>query len=281
MPMPPMPAPQQQQPAPPANILTQTWLDQNQYTKNGIQRYSEIFGRTYVSTGGETTTKEFTGQLGLKPGMKVLDIGSGAGGSAFYMARTFGADVYGIDLSTNMVEEARGFVAEMEPEVQHRVQFHIKNALTMEYPARFYDVVYSRDAIMHNSVEDKLLLFKRFMKTLKPGGKIMISDYCHGDKVHSQRFTDYVATRDYKLCTVKQYGNILKKAGFKDIVAEDKTGMMIDIMNMELEKFERIKKSFIAEFSEKDYNDIVEGWREKLVRCDEGDQTWGFFIATA
>ena len=71
MPMPPMPAPQQQQPAPPANILTQTWLDQNQYTKNGIQRYSEIFGRTYVSTGGETTTKEFTGQLGLKPGMKV------------------------------------------------------------------------------------------------------------------------------------------------------------------------------------------------------------------
>ena len=47
----------------------------------------------------------------------------------------------------------------------------------------------------------------------------------------------------------------------EQIVAEDKTGMMIDIMNMELEKFERIKKSFIAEFSEKDYNDIVE------VRC--------------
>ena len=58
------------------------------------------------------------------------------------------------------------------------------------------------------------------MKTLKPGGKIMISDYCHGDKVHSQRFTDYVATRDYKLCTVKQYGNILKKAGFKDVSAQ-------------------------------------------------------------
>ena len=43
--------------------------------------------RHWVSVGGETTTKEFVELLDLKPGMKVLDIGSGAGGSAFLMAR--------------------------------------------------------------------------------------------------------------------------------------------------------------------------------------------------
>ena len=55
--------------------------------RNGITRYEEIFGKTWVSVGGETTTKEFVELLDLKPGMKVLDIGSGAGGSAFFMAR--------------------------------------------------------------------------------------------------------------------------------------------------------------------------------------------------
>ena len=45
----------------------------------------------------------------------------------------------------------------------------------------------------------------------------MISDYCRGNQEHSQRFLDYVASRDYKLYTVKEYGNILEKAGFKNV----------------------------------------------------------------
>ena len=65
----------------------QEFLDANQYSTNGITRYEEIFGKTFVSTGGKTTTEAFVAMLDLKPDMKVLDIGSGAGGSAFLMAR--------------------------------------------------------------------------------------------------------------------------------------------------------------------------------------------------
>ena len=67
--------------------MLQMWLDQNQYSRKGILRYEAIFGRTYVSVGGEETTKDFCSKLCLTPGMKVLDIGCGTGGSAFYMAR--------------------------------------------------------------------------------------------------------------------------------------------------------------------------------------------------
>merc|ERR1712168_1328305 len=137
--------------------MLQTWLDQNQYTRKGILRYEAIFGRTYVSVGGETTTREFCSQLGLRPGMKVLDIGCGTGGSAFYMAREFGVDVHGIDLASNMIGIAQDYRAEMEPAVKHRVQFYIEDALTMEYPENFYDVVYSRDTILH--ITDKKQLF--------------------------------------------------------------------------------------------------------------------------
>jgi len=258
--------------------MLQQWLDQNQYTRQGILRYEAIFGRTYVSVGGETTTSEFTSQLGLQPGMKVLDIGCGTGGSAFYMARTFQADVHGVDLSSNMVGIAQDYRSEMEPQVKHRVQFYVEDATTMAYPDNFYDVVYSRDTILH--IEGKEDLFQKFQRTLKPGGKLMISDYCRGDQAHSERFRDYVAQRGYKLHTVKEYGAILERVGFNNVVAADKSGLMVDIMNMELDKFNKIKEKFIHEFSEQDFTYISEGWKDKVVRCKDGDQAWGLFTAS-
>ena len=96
-----------------------------------------------------------------------------------------------------------------------RVQFYVEDAMTMEYPDNFYDVVYSRDTILH--IKEKDELFAKFLRTLKPGGRLLISDYCHGDQPHSNNFKEYVKGRDYDLHTVKEYGQILEQAGFKDV----------------------------------------------------------------
>jgi len=257
---------------------TQKFLDENQYSRNGILRYAKIFGRTYVSVGGETTTSMFVAQLCLQKGMKVLDIGCGTGGSAFFMARKYGADVYGVDLSTNQISLAQEYREEMEPEVKYRVQFYVEDVTKMALPRDFFDVVYSRDAIMH--IEDKSSLYTSLLACLKPGGKLLVSDYCRGDQEHSQRFLDYVAQRNYKLETVAGYGGILQGVGFSSVVAEDKTSLMVDVMRLELDKFRGMREEFVAEFSEQDYTDIAEGWEVKAVRCEEGDQAWGLFTAS-
>jgi len=256
----------------------QKWLDHNQYTRSSILRYEEIFGRTFVSVGGEQTTAHFCSKLDLHPGMKVLDLGVGTGGSAFYMARRYEVDVNGIDLSNNMIGLAREYRDTMEAEVKHRVHFYVEDASTMDYPANFYDVIYSRDTILH--ISDKLGLFEKLLYCLKPGGKLMISDYCHGDKDHSQEFRDYVEGRGYDLHTVDQYGSILREAGFNNVVAQDKTDEMIEILTNELDKFAKIHDKFVIQFSEDDYDYITTGWQKKIRSCREGDQTWGVFTAT-
>ena len=61
--------------------------------------------------------------------------------------------------------------------------------------------------------------------------------------------------------------------------AIDKTDEFVNILKMEMEKFQPTKEAFIKEFSASDYNDLVEGWKIKVVRCNAGDQGWGLFSA--
>ncbi|XP_060771121.1 phosphoethanolamine methyltransferase isoform X1 [Neoarius graeffei] len=253
----------------------QQFLDNQQYTRKGILRYEKMFGSGYVSTGGPSTTKEFVDLLNLKPGQRVLDVGCGIGGGDFYMAKTFGVDVLGMDLSSNMVEIAmERAVIEKLPSVQ----FEVSDATKRTFPNSSFDVVYSRDTILH--ISDKLSLFKRFHSWLKPGGKLLISDYCCGEKPWTPAFQEYVNQRGYILYTPQKYGKFLEEAGFSNVKAEDRTAQFIQVIKDELKKAEEMKVEFIQEFSQEDYDAIVNGWTEKLQRCEVGDQRWGLFYAT-
>ena len=81
---------------------------QGQYSRTGILRYEMIFGEHYVSTGGAATTEDLCSRLGssLRPGVRVLDVGSGIGGAAFHLVKAYGAKVTGIDLAEEMVNIA-------------------------------------------------------------------------------------------------------------------------------------------------------------------------------
>lgn len=253
----------------------QQFLDHQQYTRPGILRYERMFGSGYVSTGGPSTTKEFVDLLDMKAGQKVLDVGCGIGGGDFYMAKTFGVEVLGLDLSENMVDIAiERAISESLPSVQ----FEVSDATKRIFPEGSFDVIYSRDTILH--IADKLNLFKRFHSWLKPGGKLLISDYCCGEKPWTPEFEAYVKQREYILYTPAQYGKFIQEAGFCKVQAEDRTCQFIQVIEAELQRAERIKDDFIKEFSEEDYFAIVNGWREKLERSISGDQRWGLFLAT-
>ncbi|XP_067103955.1 phosphoethanolamine methyltransferase isoform X1 [Osmerus mordax] len=253
----------------------QQFLDNQQYTRRGILRYEKMFGAGYVSTGGPSTTKEFVDLLNLKPGQKVLDIGCGIGGGNFYMAKNFGVEVLGIDLSANMVDIA---VERAAAEKISSVDFEVADATKRSFPEGSFDVVYSRDTILH--IDNKLALFKRFHSWLKPGGQLLISDYCCGEKPWTPQFEQYVKQRGYILYTPPQYEKFIEQAGFSSLRAEDRTAQFIHVIKMELERAATLKDEFIEEFSEEDYLAIVNGWREKLQRCNSGDQRWGLFHAT-
>jgi len=255
---------------------TQEFLDNSQYKMGGILRYEWIFGHTFISTGGLETTEEFCKLLSLKPGSRVLDVGCGIGGSAFYMAEKYGATVLAIDLSTNMIAIGRDRRSKQPTHVQDKVSFECGDILEQSYPAGSFDVIYSRDTILH--IANKQKLFNLFHSWLAPGGSVLITDYCQGNKVLSPAFISYVKQREYNLTTVKQYGSLLEKAGFTDVQAIDSTDKFIQILRTEVNRFQKKKEDFLKEFSVEDYDAIANGWNDKVVRSSSGDQAWGLFL---
>uniref|UniRef100_A0A0E0L5B8 phosphoethanolamine N-methyltransferase n=1 Tax=Oryza punctata TaxID=4537 RepID=A0A0E0L5B8_ORYPU len=252
----------------------QRFLDNVQYKTSGILRYERVFGEGYVSTGGIETTKEFVDKLDLKPGQKVLDVGCGIGGGDFYMAENYDAHVLGIDLSINMVS----FAIERAIGRKCSVEFEVADCTTKSYPPNTFDVIYSRDTILH--IHDKPALFRSFFKWLKPGGKVLISDYCRNPGKPSEEFAAYIKQRGYDLHDVKTYGKMLEDAGFHHVVAEDRTDQFLRVLQRELAEVEKNKEAFLADFTQEDYDDIVNGWNAKLKRSSAGEQRWGLFIAT-
>ena len=58
---------------------------------------------------------------------------------------------------------------------------------------------------------------------LKPGGQLLISDYCRAAAAPSPGFAAYISQRGYDLHPVADYGAMLQAAGFVDVQAEDRT----------------------------------------------------------
>jgi phosphoethanolamine N-methyltransferase len=254
-----------------------TKFDNNgQYSRTSILRYEMIFGAGYISTGGPATTLDLCARIGpaLRPGARVLDVGSGIGGAAFHVARNYGAQVTGIDLAEEMLVIARQRAA--QDEMSRSVSFLLGDVLETDFPEPFH-IVWSRDAFMH--IPDKPRLFSRLHDLLAPGGRLVITDYARGKTPASPEFERYIEKTGYHVVLPVEYGRLLQSAGFVDVSVDDATARFIEILQEESERLVAHRDHFLQSFTEEDLNYLVERWRMKVRFCRDGDMKWGIYLA--
>jgi phosphoethanolamine N-methyltransferase len=258
------------------------FLDGGQYSEAKVARYQRMFGAGFASPGGAAAAADLTARLELRPDDAVLDVGCGPGGAAVLMARTYGAYVVALDLSVNMVLAAlegcalSGTGADAGPV---SVSFEVSDAARRELPAAHFDAVYAKDSLLH--VADKPALFARLLALLKPGGRLLVTDYCAGAGAPSEGMAEYVAARAYDIHTVAAYGEMVAAAGFAGVRAEDRSAELEAALKRELAAAEAGRAEFVAALGEAEYAAATASWREKLERVRAGEQRWGLFTARA
>ncbi|KAI8467872.1 MAG: S-adenosyl-L-methionine-dependent methyltransferase [Monoraphidium minutum] len=150
--------------------------------------------------------------------------------------------------------------------------------MTRDFPDASFDVIYTRDMMLHVATKEAMLA--RLLGWLKPGGKLLITDYARSDAEPSPAFAAYIAQRGYDLRPVAAYGRVLEDAGFADVKAEDRTDQFIACLDAELGRVEAGKAAFVARFGAAGHAAVVDGWKDKLERARAGEQRWALLMGS-
>jgi MPBQ/MSBQ methyltransferase len=125
---------------------------------------------------GREATIELAARAAPRPGLRVLDVGCGLGGSARYLAGEHGCHVVGIDLTREYVDTANALAAMVG--LEHVVEFRQASALEIPFDRDSFDVVWTEHVQMN--IADKRAFYTEIARVLVPRGRFLFHDIFRG-----------------------------------------------------------------------------------------------------
>jgi demethylmenaquinone methyltransferase/2-methoxy-6-polyprenyl-1,4-benzoquinol methylase len=173
---------------------------------DGAARHYNLIGRMFDLGSGPTYRRRALRRVGLRPGMRLLDVAVGTGLLARGAATVLGTPggVIGVDPSRGMLREARAVLSGRL--VQGRAE-----ALPFQHD--LFDVLSMGFALRH--VDDLEVTFREYRRVLKPGGRILLLEVSRPTsaalryllRVYLQRLLPMMA----RICTKSSPAELLMK----------------------------------------------------------------------
>jgi ubiquinone/menaquinone biosynthesis C-methylase UbiE len=166
---------------------------------------------------GREATVELAARAGIKPGQRVLDVGSGLGGSARYLAAEHGCRVTGIDLTQEYVDTANALarMVGLDASVEYR------RASALEIPAAdaSFDAAWTEHVQMN--IAEKRRFYGEIARVLAPGGRLLFHDIFrgHGELHYPVPWADLSSISF--LATPDEVREILQAVGLQIVDWED------------------------------------------------------------
>ncbi|UCD96702.1 MAG: arsenite methyltransferase [Candidatus Bathyarchaeota archaeon] len=165
----------------------------------------------------------------LKEGEIVLDLGSGAGFDCFLAAKKVGGrgKVIGVDMTPEMLDKARENARRSNSE---NVEFRLGEIENLPVADNSVDVTISNCVI--NLSPDKKRVFQEAYRTMKPGGRLMVSDIVllkELPEVIKTSVEAYIGCLSGAIMK-NHYLNAIKQAGFQQVKVLKETKFPIKYM---------------------------------------------------
>ena len=138
--------------------------------------WSDLAPMDQFHVRGLAATRQLAEALEIAPGDRLLDVGSGLGGPARYLAATFGCKVTGVDLSAPFVETAA--YLSRRAGLSSATDFQCANALDLPFPDHSFDLAWTQHVAMN--IADRPRLYAEIQRVLRPGGRLAIYDVVAG-----------------------------------------------------------------------------------------------------
>ena len=175
--------------------------------------------------GGIAATSALIEQLDLAPGMRVLDIGSGIGGTARVVARQTGAHVSGIDLTPEYTGTAVS-LSEMV-KLDALTAFQTASALAMPFADESFDAALMLHVGMNIADKDALMI--EVARVLEPGAVFAIYDIMKVGPEPISFPMPWAGVAEHSfLETLEGYRSAAREAGFSEVSSRDRTEVALD-----------------------------------------------------
>jgi SAM-dependent methyltransferase len=192
-------------------------LDTKPSLENLIE--SQDLGLEILHPGELSITKELAELCHVGRNSKVLDVASGTGQSACYLAESFSCHVIGIDASDYMVERA-GEKAKGE---NINVEFKKADAHNLPFDDNSFDTVISECTTCSL---DKSRAISEMVRVTKPGGYVGIHDICWKKNTPEQMKRTLDEIEGEKPETIEGWKDLFERAGLVDVKAVDKSHLI-------------------------------------------------------
>jgi SAM-dependent methyltransferase len=157
----------------------------------------------------------FARRVGITAGTAVLDIGSGTGGPACYLAQQLGCRILGVDMSA--VGHAQALARAREAGLSDRVQFQHGDMATLTLPEAAFDVILGLDAWCH--MPQRAQFLQRCATLLRPLGRLAFYDHVVCQPIPAEAYQRFCALWRFPgLETPQSYAAALHAAGFHLLV---------------------------------------------------------------
>ena len=211
--------------------------------------------------GGIEANDILIAAAGIRPDHVVLDVCSGMGGPARYLAHRIGCRVVGLDLTESRHASAQRLTRLVH--LDHLVEFRLGNALEMPFEDASFDVVMGQEAWCH--VPDKPRLIAECARVVKPGGVIAFTDILRRDALtgpEMERLTREMTFPDLE--TLDGYARLLTANGCSILRRDDLSELWARILIQRLEMYRSLGSDTARKFG--------------TARSQQWDETYAFFV---
>ena len=205
----------------------------------------------------------------------LLDIGSGYGGAARYLAAQYGCKVDCLNLSET--ENKRNEQLTAAAGLTDQIHIMSGNFEDMPTADSAYDVVWSQDAILHS--DKKQQVFQEVFRVLKSGGYFIFTDPMQSDDCPEgvlQPVLDRIHLKE--MGSVEWYRNMLKQIGFKEEQILEMPDQLTRHYRRVLEEVEQNYDNIVLK-SGKEYIDrMMVGLNHWITAGEKGYLNWAIFL---
>ena len=211
--------------------------------------------------GGIDVVDTLAERAGIRREHHVLDVCSGMGGPARWIAHRIGCRVTGMDFTLSRVEAAQRLTARVK--LQHLVDFVHGDATAMPLAANTYDVVMSQEAWLH--IPDKAAVIGEAVRVARPGSVIAFTDAVVRDPLTSEETSRLGAEMHAPgIATSAQYLDLLRGQGCTIENCEDLSVEWSKVLVKRLAMYRSLRDTTVAKFGASHYA----AW----------DHTYSFFV---